>query len=139
MTTSLGPELDAQLNRAIRTHVGLVAHGLADESDWHIPERASGQCGVASWRVVDELEKLGIYAEKIQMCASGIRHRGAGVGGFSDHWAAYIPKTGQVVDLTARQFEPLLPFPWITDLARWSAELEFYMGPHDVYHPGSFC
>ena len=86
-----------------------VARMAQSNPVWGRPKGAEGQCKKASLRTSLYLEQCG-YEVAYLVCDS------PEAGG--DHYALLV-EGEHVVDMTARQFDPSAPFPWIVDVTEW--------------------
>jgi hypothetical protein len=76
---------------------------------WGRPTGALGQCGDAAWRLMMVMRSRG--HDEAVLLRAGVPQ--------GEHYAVLLGD--QVYDLTARQFDPDKPFPWIVSRADWEA------------------
>jgi hypothetical protein len=95
-----------------------VAERLAVEHGWHEPTRATGRCGFATYALQRALPHLG--SAHVHLDPERMWTTPCGPVRCLEHNAAIID--GQVIDPTARQFDPELPTVFVTDVETWERQ-----------------
>jgi hypothetical protein len=92
----------------------LVERWCSDNTDLAVPSHAWGKCAIASGQLAEFLRSEGVEASQIRMTGLDYPRR--------EHWAVWVEAEEVVIDVTARQFNPLVEFPLVRGLWEWGDE-----------------